>query len=289
MKFFDKLFSKETAFEPEKKQTPSAEKKSTSPHELVVSMLKLAEITVLKGDYEAAFKLYQTIVEMEQNADAQYNLGNLYAMGKGTDRDFLQAAYWFYQAELNGEAEAKRLCKKSTVDYLQQDLENATPSELYQKMQRYATLLYPRKVSIGVILENLYGLGLSHVKNGEYAQAAKFVRAAAEFCNYGAAQNLLGMMYLEGKGVEKDELSALYWFDRAADSGTKENDIKIAKEKRDKVLDALIHSYSPEEFYDIMDQLIKACVHGSANIPQDNEKAKYWKDVCEKQLQKRAV
>ena len=252
-------------------------------------MLKLAEITILKGDYEAAFKLYQTIVEMEQNADAQYNLGNLYAMGKGTDRDFLQAAYWFYQAELNGEAEAKRLCKKSTVDYLQQDLENATPSELYQKMQRYATLLYPRKVSIGVILENLYSLGLSHVKNGEYAQAAKFVRAAAESCNYGAAQNLLGMMYLEGKGVEKDELSALYWFDRAADSSTKENDIKIAKEKRDKVLDALIHSYPPEEFYDIMDQLIKACVHGSANIPQDNEKAKYWKDVCEKQLQKRAV
>ena len=250
MKFFDKLFSKETVSEPEKKQTPSAEKKSTSPHELVVSMLKLAEITVLKGDYEVAFKLYQTIVEMEQNADAQYNLGNLYAMGKGTDRDFLQAAYWFYQAELNGEAEAKRLCKKSTVDYLQQDLENATPSELYQKMQRYATLLYPRKVSIGVILENLYGLGLSHVKN---------------------------------------ELSALYWFDRAADSSTKENDLKIANEKRDKVLDALIHSYPPEEFYDIMDQLIKACVHGSANIPQDNEKAKYWKDVCEKQLQKRAV
>lgn len=113
MKFFDKLFSKETVSEPEKKQTPSAEKKSTSPHELVVSMLKLAEITVLKGDYEAAFKLYQTIVEMEQNADAQYNLGNLYAMGKGTDRDFLQAAYWFYQAELNGEAEAKRLCKRA--------------------------------------------------------------------------------------------------------------------------------------------------------------------------------
>lgn len=31
-------------------------------------MLKLAELTVLKGDYEAAFKLYQTIVEMEQGA-----------------------------------------------------------------------------------------------------------------------------------------------------------------------------------------------------------------------------
>lgn len=55
---------------------------------------------------ERAFGIYKQIVELAPDITAQYNLGVLYAQGKGTAQDFLQSAYWFHQAALNGDSEA---------------------------------------------------------------------------------------------------------------------------------------------------------------------------------------
>lgn len=58
------------------------------------------------------------------------------------------------------------------------------------------------------------------------------------------------------------------------------------KTDRDGILNAYFTNNSPEEFFDIMATLAKACVNGTPDIPQDNEKTQYWRRECEKLLRK---
>ena len=52
-----------------------------------------------------------TAADQEQ-VIAQNNLGRLYQMGVGVDRDINQAIYWYEQAAKNGSAAAKRNLEK---------------------------------------------------------------------------------------------------------------------------------------------------------------------------------
>ena len=74
----------------------------------------------------------------------------------------------------------------------------------------------------------------------------------------------------------------MYWFDRATDNG-----VEVSKKDRDGILNAYYENFSPEKFYDTMDYLVKACVSGSEEIPQDQKKAKYWRKQCEQLLKGR--
>lgn len=251
--------------------------KPLSSEEVVQIMLTNAEIYLESDKPERAFETYKQIVELTPNATAQYNLGSLYAQGKGTDRDFLQAAYWFRQASVNGDTSAKKLLAKSTMDYFEQDLSGTMPYELYQKMQGYILLLYPKENGNLIAAETMYGLAGHHFNKKEYVGAAKLFRVAAEYYNHGKSQNYLAVLYNLGAGVEKDDLAAMYWFDRAADNG-----VEIAKKDRDGILNAYFESSSPKEFFNIMETLAGACINGTADIPQDHEKAQYWRNQCKK-------
>lgn len=272
MGLFDKLT--------EKKDRTAAKQEGCVPQseKMIQHMLAEAEMYLDSGMPERAFGAYRHIVELTPNVTAQYNLGSLYAQGKGTERDFLQAAYWFRQAALSGDASAEKLLTKSTMDYLEQDLSRITPYELHQKMQRYTQLLYPKENG-NRAAETLYALAGHHFNKKEYAGAAKLFRAAAEYYNHGEAQNYLAVLYNAGAGLEQNDLAALYWFDRAADNG-----VEASKKDRDGILNAYFTNNSPKEFFDIMETLVKTCVNGTSDIPQDNEKAQYWRRECEKLL-----
>lgn len=60
---------------------------------VIQCMLADAQMCLDSGMPERAFETYRHIVELMSNVTVQYNLGCLYAQGKGTKRDFLQAAY----------------------------------------------------------------------------------------------------------------------------------------------------------------------------------------------------
>jgi len=49
------------------------------------------------GDYPKAFNIFKQLAE-KGNGDAQYLLGNMYQEGKGTDKDFDEAVYWYQSA-----------------------------------------------------------------------------------------------------------------------------------------------------------------------------------------------
>ncbi len=256
-----------------------SEDKSLTSEKVIQKMLVNAERCLESDMPERAFETYKQIVELTPNTTAQYNLGSLYAQGKGTDQNFLQAVYWFHQAALNGDTSAEKLLVKSTMDYFEQDLSEVKPSGIYQKTQQYIQNLYPKENGNSIAAETLYSLAGHHFNKREYAEAAKLFRTAAEYYNHGQSQNYLAVLYNTGAGVEKDDLAALYWFDRAVDNG-----MEISKKDRDGILNAYFENSSLEEFFDIMEILARACINGTIDIPRDNEKAKYWRIQCEKLL-----
>lgn len=128
MGLLDRLFSK-------KKTTDSQEKDKqvVSSQSVIDIMLANAEICLKEGKPESAFKTYNDILEIDSgNSKAQYNLGTLYALGKGTEQDFLKSAKYFSLVASKGDSEAKKLCEKSTLYYVNQNLASETPHDVYQ-------------------------------------------------------------------------------------------------------------------------------------------------------------
>lgn len=292
--FFDKLFGKSKAqngngqSKPQNAGTQKSaadiqpkEDRIPSSQDVIEILLMNANIFVDQGDYEHAFKEYKQIVRLQPNATAQYNLGSLYAQGKGTNQSFKTGAYWFHQAELNGDEKAGDMCLKCIMDYILESIDADTPKMLFDKMYNLAFDLEPKGDGKAFAVEKIYGLAGHHLNKKEYTYAAKLFRAAAEFGNHGDSQNYLALLYNAGLGVEKNDLAALYWFDRAVD-----NHVEAARQDRAGILNAYHTNSAPEEFFNIMEELAVDCVNGSKEIPQDVGKAAYWREQCEEIFKK---
>src|SRR5712691_10828758 len=59
-----------------------------------------------RGDYALALREFRLLAE-QGNADAQYNLGVMYAKGLGVPQDYVQAIQWFRRAAEQGNANAQ--------------------------------------------------------------------------------------------------------------------------------------------------------------------------------------
>jgi TPR repeat protein len=59
-----------------------------------------------RGDYRTAFRIWKPIAE-QGDADAQYNLGVMYANGTGVAEDYVQAVYWYRKAVDQGHVNAQ--------------------------------------------------------------------------------------------------------------------------------------------------------------------------------------
>ena len=70
----------------------------------------------------------------------------------------------------------------------------------------------------------LQEMGGKYFDEGDYDVAFKYNKMAAELGNV-EAHALLGISYLEGLGVEKDEIKALYYWEEAAIQGIPRLDI----------------------------------------------------------------
>lgn len=79
--------------------------------------------------------------------------------------------------------------------------------------------------------------------------------------------------YSTGAGAAKNDLAALYWFDKAADGG-----IRTAKQEMSKILREYIRIHGRNNISVLTDNISKACETGTEYIPKDIEKANYWKE-----------
>ena len=153
-----------------------------SPEDAVRSLLILGQVALDAGDYESAVEAYASLLQIEPNEVALYNLGSFYARGLGVKRDYVEAARLFHQAELLGNDRACRLCAKCMFDHICHGLGAATPAEIYATMAVFVARVYPeagdqrQEASNGLvaIAGTLLGKGLVEDAGRVFTAAAEF-------------------------------------------------------------------------------------------------------------------
>ena len=67
-------------------------------------------------DFKEAIEQYKQSAE-QGDAPAQYNLGRMYLLGKGDDKNFLEARFWIKQALENNDAYIGALAQQVWDEY----------------------------------------------------------------------------------------------------------------------------------------------------------------------------
>ena len=141
---------------------------------------------------------------------AQYNLGTMYAEGKGVPQDYTQAAHWWRRAAEQGDAGAQvKLGSMYTLG-------RGVPQDDAEAVRWY------RLAAKQGHAHAQYMLGLSYAQGQgvpqDDAEAVRWYRSAAEQ-GTAAAQLELGAMYTLGRGVPRDDAEAVRWYRLAAKQG----------------------------------------------------------------------
>lgn len=247
-----------------------------SKEEMVRSLLVLGEVALGAKDYESAADAYASLLKLEQNEVALYNLASLYARGLGVRRNYVEAARMFRQAELMGNAQAGKLCAKCMLDHARDGIDHKTPAELYAAMVLFVMRVYPEAGSQRAeVVRGLVAVADTMLSKGEYDGAAKAYRVAAEYGADGYAQYSLAMLYEAGAGVPADVLAALYWLDRAVESGAAD----VAAFERERILEAYREGLMDRAFGEAMQALAECCESGTPHIPANKPRAARWREL----------
>jgi TPR repeat protein len=160
--------------------------------------LKDADAALARGDYVVAFNSYRALAGND-DAEAQYHLGQMYQYGYGTPQDYATAAQWYQKASDAGVSKAT-----GALSFMYRIgigvPENEQEAETLQNLEIAQTDAEDRK------------------RDAEYRKAApKYLKSAEQ--GDAEAQATLGYMYANGLGVPHDRVTAVMWLRKAADQG----------------------------------------------------------------------
>lgn len=144
-------------------------------------------------------------------APAQYRLGECYAEGHGVERDVEQAMLWYRKAAAQASSQpVPDMCNEECPE---------TEEELEQSIA-YTNLLamFSEDSEEENIPEANATEGYDNEEKRDYTQTVECFRMAA-LQGHAEAQNNLGMCYYQGHGVEWDFRQAVAWFLEAARQG----------------------------------------------------------------------
>jgi TPR repeat protein len=163
----------------------------------------------VKQDYAQAVAWYQKAAN-QGYANAQYNLGVRYANGQGVKQDYAQAVAWYQKAANQGDADAQYNLGVMYANGQGVKQDYAQAVAWYQKAANQG------HVNAQYNLGLMYGNGRG-VKQ-DYAQAVAWYQKAANQ-GYADAQHNLGVRYANGQGVKQDDAQAVAWYQKAANQG----------------------------------------------------------------------
>jgi TPR repeat protein len=183
-------------------------------------------------DYKEAARLFRLSADQGWAA-GQANLAGLYITGQGVPRDLVSAYMWCSLAAStvpeckNGLAAIAAQMKPEEIEQAKRRTEDW--SRTHRQMREARSGVYikaPEKAddpakeyraaaeSGDPKAQSL--LGEVYYRAGNYGEALKWLRKSAEQ-GYSFGQYNLGVMYLEGSGVAKNESESVKWFTRAAE------------------------------------------------------------------------
>ena len=179
-----------------------------------------------RGDFPAALREFRPLAE-QGLAEAQVNLGFMYAKGQGVPQDDVEAVTWYRKAAEQGHAAAQ-----FSLGYMYANGEGVPQNEVeavrwYRKAAKQG--LAAAQFSLGYMYANGEGVPQNEV------EAVRWYRRAAEQ-GHAAAQFNLGYMYNEGRGVLQDDGEAYAWLNIAVAQGSLLAETReVAVEERDRV------------------------------------------------------
>jgi len=200
----------------------SAELGNTDAQCRLVEMFEQEEC--VKRDFAEAAKWYQKLAE-KGKVDAQFKLGNMYECGNGVKQDFSAAAKWYQEAADQGNAGAQ--FKLGNM----YESGNGVKQDFSAAAKCYQDAATQGNADAQCKLGNMYEHG-SGVKQ-DFDEAIRWYQKSAEqgngealnrfhdFADNGivSVQYILGGMYEQGKGVQKNCEEALKWYYEASVQG----------------------------------------------------------------------
>lgn len=143
------------------------------------------------------------VLAERNNAEAQYDLGEMFANGMAGRVDFTQAAFWYQKAAMQGNAAAQ--CNLG----LMYKLGRGVPQGTTQTISWLTNAAMQNDTMAAYSLGEIYQFG-EHVPK-DLSTAAHWYSVAASHGGV-RAQGALADMYARGDGLPKDEAKALQWF-----------------------------------------------------------------------------
>nr|WP_314228397.1 tetratricopeptide repeat protein [uncultured Kingella sp.] len=156
------------------------------------------------GNYAQAFRLWQPFAQ-QGNAGAQYNLGVMYAKGRGVVQDDKQAVSWFQKAANQGDAKAQYNLGTMYLEGRGVARNDKQALAWLQKAAQHGHI--KAQNNLGMMYANGWG-----VAQDDKQAVAWFQKAANQ--GLAAAQNNLGTMYAHGRGVAQDYQQAKAWWQK---------------------------------------------------------------------------
>jgi len=142
---------------------------------------------------------------------AQRSLAYNYFYGRGTPKNLSEAAVWY-------KTSADRGNPSSAANFAVVKIASATPHSAAASNSQRLALLYFTKAAEGGYVPAYVGLADLYANSKNFAAAAIWYRKAADL-NIAVAEFELGHLYLEGKGVPKDEIQGKALLKKAAKQG----------------------------------------------------------------------
>jgi uncharacterized protein len=170
-----------------------------------------------RGQYLTAFQDATARIEKNPNdAAAMTLLGLLHNQGLGVPANPAKAAEWYRLAAARGDAHALAALGLMAIEgrgmekhpaqgraWLEEASRKGEPTASYNM----ALLLLPSESQV------------------DLKRAVMLLQKAAE-AEIGEAQHALGVLYLQGRGVERDSTKAAHWFEKAARNGNVAGEIE---------------------------------------------------------------
>lgn len=157
-------------------------------------------------NYKKAYEWYLKAAEAGDDVGAR-NVAYYYKYGTGTDKNESEAFKWFLVAANKGDKSAIKQLIECYKNGFGVERDSAKVIEWYEK------LIDAGDKDAVVDLGYYYGTVIL-----DYDKALIYYRKAAE-SGHRVAQYNMGIMYQEGKGVESDENTAIYWYRKSAIQG----------------------------------------------------------------------
>ncbi len=160
-----------------------------------------------RGDYATVLEEWRPLAE-QGDAEAQFELGQLYQFAQGVPLDYVEAVKWFGRAAEQGHAAAQLslalMYRRGT----------GVPDDA-QAVRWFLLAAEQGHWFATAMLETLYGKGVAAYRRDDFGGAVRIFQPLADQ-GYASAQFNLGFMYANGQGVPQDYVQSHKWFNLAA-------------------------------------------------------------------------